>query len=90
MSENETLVEQIAASIANRLKPEVPIAVALWDLDAICAYLHRSQNYARTHIVSHPTFPRAIRLPIKGKDALGQPLWRARDVVAWTESQVQS
>jgi hypothetical protein len=86
----ETEVEQLAASLANRIKPEVPIAVALWDIKAICAYLHRSENYTRTQIVMHSTFPKPIRLPVLGKQSTGQPLWRARDVVQWTENQVQS
>lgn len=86
----ETEVEQLAASVANRIKPEVPIAVALWDIKTICTYLHRSENYTRMQIVTQPTFPRPIRLPVLGKQTVGQPLWRARDVVQWTEDQVQS
>jgi len=65
------------------LRDVVPIAVALWDTEAIAMYLHRSINRVRSDIVSLPTFPRPIRLPVHGKS---QALYKAREVVAWAES----
>jgi hypothetical protein len=61
----------------------VPIAVALWDTEAIAAYLHRSINRVRNDIVPLPTFPRPIRLPVSGR---AQALYKAREVIAWAES----
>ena len=61
----------------------VPIAVALWDTEVIAMYLRRSINRVRSDIVSLPTFPRPIRLPVHGKS---QALYKAREVITWAES----
>ena len=61
----------------------VAVSVALWDTDAIAMYLRRSINRVRNDIVSLPTFPRPIRLPVQGRS---QALYKAREVVAWAES----
>jgi hypothetical protein len=45
--------------------------------------MRRSINRVRSDIVCLPSFPRPIRLPVHGKS---QALYKAREVIAWTES----
>lgn len=80
--------EQILEKILERLAavpvmtPTQPISIALWDTKDIAAYLHRSQDRVYSDIVCLPTFPKPIRLPVKGR---AQALYKAREVIAWTE-----
>ncbi|MES2323234.1 MAG: hypothetical protein V4633_13300 [Pseudomonadota bacterium] len=86
MSEiDKDTIERIAEAVAARARPapELPVSVALWDTAAIGAYLHRSLNRVRADIVSLPSFPRPIRLPVPGR---AQALYKAREVIAWAES----
>ncbi|MGE8450915.1 MAG: hypothetical protein ACN6OP_09935 [Pseudomonadales bacterium] len=95
MSESD-LIERLAAAVAARVKPSLPLAVQLWNLEMIGAYLQRSPRVVGERIVTLPDFPKAIRLPAarakkpgteeeknKGKSL---PLWKAAEVIAWTES----
>lgn len=77
----EKLLERISAVIQSPA-PQQPIAIALWDTKDIAAYLHRSKDRVYTDIVCLPTFPKPIRLPVKGK---AQALYKAREVIAWAE-----
>ena len=76
----EKILERLAA--APVLTPTQPISIALWDTKDIAAYLHRSQDRVYSDIVCLPTFPKPIRLPVKGR---AQALYKAREVIAWTE-----
>lgn len=76
------LLDRLADAIAMRIKPALPLTVALWTTDEIGQYLHRSRERVCTDIVCLPTFPRPIRLPVKGR---AQALYKAREVIAWTE-----
>lgn len=78
-------LEALAKKIADQVRPAVPIDVALWDTSDIAGYLRRSTSVVREHIVCLPTFPRPIRIPGRG-DGRGQPLWKAKEVIAWTEA----
>jgi predicted DNA-binding transcriptional regulator AlpA len=62
--------------------PAQPISIALWDTNDIAAYLKRSRERVYSDIVCLPTFPKPIRLPVKGR---AQALYKAREVIAWTE-----
>ena len=72
------ILEQISRPLAT-----VPVSFALWDTEAIGVYLNRSINRVRSDIVSLPTFPKPIRLPVSGRS---QALYKAREVIAWAES----
>lgn len=87
MSEAD-LIEKLAAAVAARVKPPIPLNVQLWNLEMIGAYLQRSARVVGERVVTLPGFPKAIRLPA-GKDgeSKGQPLWKAAEVIAWTEGQ---
>lgn len=76
-------IDRVAEAVAERIKPELPVEVALWDTERIGVYLRRSINRVRSDIVSQPTFPRPIRLPVSGRS---QALYKAREVIAWAES----
>ncbi|SDV49255.1 hypothetical protein [Chitinasiproducens palmae] len=89
MSEIEQLARQICVAIGSQ-RSVVPIDVALWDIAAIAEYLRRKETYTRDSIVTQPGFPRSIRLPAAGKSGQGRPLWRAKDVIAWAESFIQT
>ena len=51
----------------------------------VTAYLKRSEAVVRERITALPGFPQAIRLPVAGSRGRGQPLWKAKEVIAWTE-----
>lgn len=77
-------IEELARRIAMRLTPH-----ALWDLPEVAEYLHRSQQHTRQWIITQDGFPRPIRIPSgRSSTARARPLWRAKDVIAWAESQV--
>ena len=76
----EKILERLAAVPV--LTPTQPISIALWDTKDIAAYLHRSQDRVYSDIVCLSTFPKPIRLPVKGR---AQALYKAREVIAWTE-----
>lgn len=81
---NEIEIDRLAEAVVERTKPALPVSVQLWDTEAIGVYLHRSRNRVRSDIVCLPTFPKPIRLPVSGKS---QALYKAREVIAWAESQ---
>ncbi|KWO06216.1 hypothetical protein WM26_31025 [Burkholderia cepacia] len=77
-------MDELARKIASRLAPH-----ALWDLEEVAEYLHRSAQHTRQWIVTLDGFPRPIRIP-SGKSAAerAHPLWRAKDVIVWVESHI--
>lgn len=75
----EKLLERLTAVIP---APTQPISIALWDTKEIAAYLHRSVDRVYSDIVCLPSFPKPIRLPVKGR---AQALYKAREVIAWAE-----
>lgn len=81
--------EQILQKLLERLSaviqppaPMQPISIALWDTNEIAAYLHRSKDRLYSDILCLPSFPKPIRLPVKGR---AQALYKAREVIAWAE-----
>lgn len=80
MSEISLLLEAI-----EKLSPRIPINIDLWSIREIAAYLKRSEAVVRDRIVAIPSFPEAIRLPVGSSSRRGQPLWKAREVIAWAE-----
>lgn len=75
----EKLLERLTAAIPAATQP---ISIALWDTKEIAAYLHRSVDRVYSDIVCLPSFPKPIRLPVKGR---AQALYKAREVIAWAE-----
>lgn len=81
----ETLIDELAAAIAGRIAPAIPIDVDLWSSDQIAAYLKRDRRQVTERIAALPDFPKAIRLPALG-GGRSQPLWRAVEVIEWANS----
>ncbi len=91
------LIERLAEALAERIAPAVPLHVQLWNAKTIAGYLQRSPAVVMERVVTLPDFPRPIRVPtihsrpkagepVKEGTAKGQPLWKAAEVIAWTES----
>jgi hypothetical protein len=83
MSEIE-LVTKLAAALAERLRPAIPISIDLWDTATIAQYLKRDTDAVRERVCCLPDFPKAIRLPT-GQSGRGRPLYKAAEVIAWCE-----
>ena len=78
------LIERLADAVAQRMNPSIPLAVDLWDIATIAAYLKREPGTVREQMACLPSFPKAIRLPTsKGR---AQPLYNAKEVIAWAQS----
>ena len=75
------LLQQILDKLSAQT-PVVPLSAQLWDTEAISAYLKRSYSTVRDTILPQPSFPKAIRLPGKGRS---YPLYKASEVMLWAE-----
>lgn len=76
---NPSEITQLAAEIVKHMPPSLPIDIVLWDGELIGKYLNRSKRHVLERVVIQPTFPKAIRMP------KAQPLWKAKEVIAWVE-----
>lgn len=85
----DTSVDRLAAAVAARIMPPVPIDVDLWGAAEIARYLKCARNKVAQRFCSLPDFPRPIRLP-NAEGGRAHPRWRARDVIAWAESYAPS
>jgi hypothetical protein len=81
------LMEKMLATLEKMQKPALPVEIDLWDTAAVAAYLKRSHTTTRDTILVQPDFPKAIRLP--GRDR-PNPLYKAREVIAWAEGYQSS
>ena len=79
------IIAQLAAAIADRVQPRVPLDIALWSADDVAVYLGMTTKTVSNHVVTLPGFPQAIRLPSR-TGGRGHPRWKAGDVIAWAES----
>lgn len=77
-----SLIEKLAAEVAERVQPAIPLEVDLWDVPKLAAFFKRSQQVVRQSIVCIPSFPKAIRLPTAVR---AQPLWNAMEVINWAQ-----
>lgn len=85
MHADSNMIRQLAAALAETIQPRIPLEVDLWDLKTVAAYLKRSDSTVRERIACLPDFPKAIRPPTS-RTARGQPLYEAREVIAWARS----
>jgi len=74
-------IAQLAAEIAKRITPSIPIDVALWDAETIGEYLHVSAAYVKGSYAPLPDFPKAHRLP--SANGKGHPRWKATQIIEW-------
>jgi hypothetical protein len=78
------VLEQLVAALQRLDKPAIPIAVDLWDMAMIAAYLKRNVQVVRERMSCLPDFPKAIRLPTTTGRAY--PLYKAKEIIAWASS----
>lgn len=78
------VIEKLQKSI-DEMNRKMPFELELWELKDVAHYLKRGTVAARSYM-SMPDFPTPIRLPASsGSGTKGNQLWRAPEVVAWTE-----
>ena len=82
-------LEMLLDAIKN-LSPRIPVTVDLWSVKEIASYLKRSEAVVRERITVLPGFPQAIRSPVAASKGRGQPLWKAKEVIAWTEKHQEN
>ena len=81
MSQNlEQIGSKLDAILALLDRPAVPIADQLWDTADVARYFKRNPQVVRESMTCLHSFPKAIRLPSKGK---AHPLYKAGEVIAW-------
>ena len=78
----EELLEKLLERL-DQQRTQVPLSDQLWDTEVIAGYLRRSYSTVRDAILVQPSFPKAIRLPGKGRS---YPLYQATDVISWAKS----
>lgn len=76
------LIDKLALAISKKTTPALPLEIELWDMGLVAAYLKRDPHVVRKTIACLPSFPKAIRLPTSTR---AQPLYKAKDVIEWTE-----
>ena len=74
----------IAATLDKKITPKISSDITLWNTANIAEYLGVTHKYTSEYIVTHHTFPNAIRIPTKnGKK--GHPRWYAGEVIEWVK-----
>lgn len=79
----EEILERLLEHLS-KPAPVLPVSIDLWDTRHIAAYLKRSVDTVRDDIITLPSFPRPVRLPVRGVNR-AQALYKAREVIAWAE-----
>jgi len=75
----------IAAVLDSKISPKVPFNISLWNTSEIAEYIGVTYKYASEYIVTHHTFPKAMRVPTKNGKT-GHPRWYAGEVIEWVET----
>lgn len=82
MADETDLINRLAAAVAERIRPQIPIEYDMWDVATIAQCLKLSEAQVRERLAPQPDFPKAIRLPT-AKGGKGHARYRATDVLAW-------
>ena len=61
------ILERLEAALEKLDRPVVPLSDQLWDTGDVARYFKRNPQVVRETITCQPSFPKAIRLPSKGK-----------------------
>lgn len=75
----------IAAVLEQKLTPKIQPEKVLWNTADISEYLGVSYKYTSEYVVTHHTFPDAMRVPRKSGKR-GHPRWYAGEVIEWIAS----
>jgi len=84
-----TLIDQLAAAVAARISPAIPLDIDLWSAAEIAAWLKVGTDQVLERYAPLPDFPKAIRLPTPD-GGRGRPRWKAAEVIAWAEKYKDS
>lgn len=84
MTDENELIQRLAAALSAYLQPPIPVSIDLWDVATIARVMKRSESQVRNRMICLPDFPKAIRLPVAG-GGRGQPLYRAIEVLGWVD-----
>ena len=76
------LDQLIGAVLDSKVAAKISLDVTLWNTTDVAKYVGVTYKYASEYIVTHHTFPEALRLPTK-KSAKGHPRWYAGEVIEW-------
>lgn len=80
----ELTLETLAAALAERISPAIPIEVDYWSAAEVAALLKITRARVLSIYAPMPDFPKAYRLPTPA-GGRGHPLWKAAEVVRWVE-----
>ncbi len=83
------LIDQLAAAVAARISPAIPLEFDLWSAAEIAAWLKVGTDQVLERYAPLPDFPKAIRLPTPD-GGRGRPRWKAAEVIAWAEKYKDS
>jgi hypothetical protein len=61
--ERDSIIEKLAAAVAQLVGPPIPLEIDLWDIETISRYLKREAATVRDRMACLPGFPKAIRQP---------------------------
>jgi hypothetical protein len=82
MNAETDLIDRLAAAVAARLRPRIPIEYDMWDIATIADCLKCSEAQVRERLAPQPDFPKAVRLPT-ATGGRGQARYRATEVINW-------
>ena len=82
MTNDNDLINRLAAAVADRIRPQIPFDYEMWDIATIAACMKLSEAQVRERLAPQPDFPKAIRLPTTS-GGRGHARYRAKDVWAW-------
>lgn len=80
----DALIERIAAEVAGRIAPPIPVEIDLWDAERIANLLKVGVRQVAERYASEPGFPRPILLPNGG--AKQNRRWKATEILEWIET----
>lgn len=79
-----TVVDKIAAEVAGRIAPPIPVEIDLWDAAQIGKLLKVCPRQVSERYSMLPDFPQPVMLPSGG--AKQNRRWKAKEIIAWIES----
>lgn len=82
MADDNDLINRLAAAVAERIRPSIPIEYDMWDIATIAQCLKLSEAQVRERLAPQPDFPKAVRLPTS-TGGRGHARYRAKDVLSW-------
>lgn len=82
MTNDNDLINRLAAAVADRIRPQIPFDYEMWDIATIAACMKLSEAQVRERLAPQPDFPKAIRLPTT-RGGRGHARYRAKEVWAW-------